>query len=142
MRKQLVYFLFILFAFACEDQFCCINPEDDIVDTWVLFERGYSPGAGYIVEPINETPAQTMVLRSNGRFSSNIEDLKKYHHFAILPDQDHQVLALFEKKPPMTLNLDEVDHSYMIEFQENGTVNLYYRFCFEGCHLGLRRLSN
>ena len=142
MRTPLVYLMLIVFLSACEDEFCCIDPEGDIVDTWILFERGYSPGAGYIVEPISETPAQTMVIRSDGRFSSNIRDLGKYRHFVVLPDQDHQVLALFEKKPPKTLNLDELEHSYIIEFQENGTVNLYFRYCIEGCHLGLRRLSN
>jgi len=73
---------------ACnEDDFCCIDPENEIVDTWLLFERGYSPGAGYY-------------------------------------------------------DVDNLEHSYWIEFQENGTVRLYFRWCIEGCHLGLRRLSN
>ena len=142
MRTQLFCLLIILLVSACEDEFCCINPEGDIVDTWILFERGFSPGSGYIVEPVSDNPAQTMVIRSDGRFSTNIQGLEKYRHFVILPDQDRQVLALFEGKPPKIPKLDKLEHSYIIEFQENGTVNLYFRYCIEGCHLGLRRLSN
>lgn len=142
MKTYLVCFLIILLS-ACQDNdFCCIDPENEIISTWILFERGWSPGSGYYVDPVSETPPQTMEIRSDGRFSSNIQGLEEYRYFAILQDQDWEILALFEKKPPKNPDVDNLEHSYLIEFHENDTVKLYFRYCFEGCHLGLRRLSN
>ncbi len=124
---------------GCEDEFCCIDPENEILDTWLLFERGWSPGGGYFIDPVSADPPQTMQIRSDGRFSSNIDGLEKYRYFAILQDQDREVLALFEDKPPKDPDVNKLEHSYIIEFQENGTVRLFFRYCIEGCHLGLRR---
>ncbi len=33
---------------------------------WVLYERGYSPGAGYITEDVALVPPQTLKLNSDG----------------------------------------------------------------------------
>lgn len=142
MKTYLLCLIICVSLAACEDEFCCIDPESDIIDTWVLFERGYSPGAGYIVEPVDQTPEQIMQIRGDGSFFSNIDGLEKYRYFVILPEQEWEVLALFEKKPPKDPDIDKLDHSYIIEIQENGTVNLFFRFCIEGCHLGLRRHGN
>jgi hypothetical protein len=142
MRTYAFCLLVFLFYGCNEDDFCCIDPENEIVDTWILFERGYSPGSGYYVDPVSETPPQTMQVSSDGRFSSNIVGLEHYRYFAILQDQDWEILALFENKPPKDPDVDNLEHSYLIEFQENGTVKLYFRYCIEGCHLGLRRISN
>ena len=144
MRTYLVFLLIFLLSACSEDDFCCIDPESEIIDTWLLFERGWSPGSGYFVDPVSETPPQTMEIRPDGRFSSNIQGLEQYRYFLILEDDrwDVEVLALFESKPPKNPDLDKLEHSYNIEVQENGTVKLFFRYCIEGCHLGLRRISN
>jgi hypothetical protein len=82
-----------------------------------------------------------MEIRSDGRFSSNIAGLEEYRYFVILQDQDMEVLALFENKPPKNPDVGKLEHSYNILLQENGTVNLWFRYCIEGCHLGIRRVS-
>ena len=142
MKTCTTFLLLLIFFTGCsEDEFCCIDPENEIIDTWLLFERGWSPGNGYYVDPVSTDPPQTMEIRSDGRFSSNIQDLEKYRYFAILQHQDWEVLALFQDKPPKEPDFDKVEHRYIIEFQENGTVKLYFIFCDEGCHLGLRRMN-
>ena len=141
--KTYIACLFILFfATGCnEDEFCCIDPENEIVATWLLFERGWSPGGGYNIDPVSPDPPQTMEIRSDGRFSSNIVELEEYRYFIILQDKDWEVLALFKDKPPKDPDIDKLEHSYNINYQENGTVILFFRWCIEGCHLGLRRID-
>ncbi|GJM30908.1 MAG: hypothetical protein DHS20C17_35430 [Cyclobacteriaceae bacterium] len=142
MKTYLVCWLLLILSTAChQDDFCCVDPNNEIIDSWILFERGWSPGSGYNIDPVSADPPQTMEIRSNGRFTSNIQGLEKYQYFAIIQDQQWEVLALFENRPPENPQLDKLEHSYIIEFQENGTVRLYFRFCIEGCHLGLRKLN-
>jgi hypothetical protein len=142
MKTYLVFLFLSIFASSCqESDFCCIDPEVEMTDTWILYERGWSPGSGYNIDPVSADPPQTMEIRSDGRFSSNIAGLEEYRYFVILQDQDMEVLALFENKPPKNPDVGKLEHSYNILLQENGTVNLWFRYCIEGCHLGIRRVS-
>ena len=136
--------LLMLIIPACQtDEDCCLLDTKGLSDTWILFEQGYSPGDRYITEPVSDTPPQTMDFSENGRFSSNISGLEQFAYFRILQDDNTEILALFEMEPNKSdENIDTLSHSYIIDFQDNGTVKLYFRFCFEGCHLGLRKHSD
>ncbi len=141
MRKYFPWILLLIFPACGDDDLCCVNPNNELIGSWTLFERGYSPGSGYIVDPVSETPAQTMVMASDGRFASNIQQLETYRYFAIIPDQDREILALFKSRPSKDVDIDQLEHSYIVEHQEDGTVKLFFRFCIEGCHLGLRKTN-
>ena len=135
----------IYFLSTCsEDDACCDHETiNSLTDTWLLFETGYSPGSGYIVEPVSDTPPQTMVFQSDGSFLSNIQQVEEYTYYLLLPDGEKEVLSLYKEKPvEENPDLNTLEHSYSVEFQDDGSVKLYFRFCFEGCHLGLRKLSN
>jgi len=135
----------IYFLSTCsEDDACCDGETiNSLSDTWLLFETGYSPGSGYIVGPVSDTPAQTMVFQPDGAFLSNIQQVEEYTYYLLLPDGEKEVLALYKEKPvEENPNLDSLEHSYTVEFQDDGSVKLYFRFCIEGCHLGLRKVNN
>ena len=109
--------------------------------TWRVFEYGYSPGAGYIVEPVAADPAQLLTLGTDGSFSSNYGALSEYKYYELLddPQSDNRILALFTEytEHPDTDNLEQ---SYSVTVTDRG-VSLSYRWCFEGCHIGIRKVS-
>ena len=146
MRRFLVSVFLLMaiigFTTGCNDDDCCsLDPDSPLVGTWILFERGYSPGAGYIVEPVETEPAQIIELQADEDFSSNIQGLEEFRYFRILEDDQGQILALFKHQTRGDLDVDQLEHSYLIELQEDGSVRLYFRYCFEGCHLGLRKID-
>lgn len=130
---------FFAFAFSCEEN---ENPEASIpllTGRWQVYERGYSPGAGYITEAVPARPEQTITFSANNRFTSNISGIKTYEYYRILTDESNQqqILALFKEDPgSAAINQDEIEHSYTIELNDN-KLKLYFRWCFEGCHIGL-----
>jgi len=144
MKKFTLYIvaMAILFlTFSCEDN--QVNPlvNKQLIDTWLLFERGYSPGAGYITDQVSPDPAQTMSFQSDGQFSSNIDGLQDFKYYSVIQDSTQEILALHEKVPtPADQELENLVHSYAIEFTEDA-VKLYFRWCFEGCHLALRPID-
>ena len=145
MSRNFIYILIVNVAFllaGCQEDDCCfIDPDTPIVGTWLLTERGYSPGSGYITDPVEPEPAQVMSIDTDGGFSSNIRGLEEFGYFRILEDSQSEVLALFRVPTSGDLDLDRLEHSYNIQFQDDGSVKLYFRFCFEGCHLGFKKMS-
>ena len=129
---------FFAFAFSCEEN---ENAEAStpLTGKWQVYERGYSPGAGYITEAVPAQPEQTITFSTNNRFSSNISGIKTYEYYRILTDESSQqeILALYKADPGIApIDQDEIEHSYTIEFTDN-KLKLYFRWCFEGCHIGL-----
>ncbi len=114
--------------------------DQTLTGTWVLFERGYSPGFGYIVEEVKD--GQTLTLRSNGTLRTNLTDIRDfkfyYVHNAVNPVET--VIAFFEEDPGPSPDPSTFRTSYNVTFDGN-TVRLGYRYCFEGCHLGFRRVE-
>lgn len=127
---------------ACDDNGI---PNQNFSNAWLLYERGYSPGAGYITESVPDNPAQIIRLMEENRFSSNIEGLEKFGYYRILSDttSDYPVLALFEtsSEADKVLDINKLEHSYIME-STGDTMKLYFRWCFEGCHLGFRKMSH
>lgn len=132
----------ILFlSFSCDEN--KVNPliNKELVNTWLLFERGYSPGAGYITDEVSPNPAQTMSFQPDGQFSSTIEGLRDYKYYSVIQDSTQEVLALYFDQPSASdQELENLTHSYNIEFTEDA-VKLYFRWCIEGCHMALRPLA-
>lgn len=130
---------FFAFAFSCEENENMESVTPLLTGKWQVYERGYSPGAGYITEAVPARPEQTITFSPNNRFSSNISGIKSYEYYRILKDESNQqeILALFKADPGNApVNQDEIEHSYTIEFTDN-KLKLSFRWCFEGCHIGL-----
>ncbi len=124
---------------------CCVpyDESSSMVGEWHVFEYGYSPGAGYIIEEVPEEPAQVLQFKSGNKFSSNYKQLVKFHYYLILDDGSQgYILALYEELPEDTENIDtrDLEHSYSI-VDKGDTLELWFRFCIEGCHIGLKRVE-
>jgi len=141
MKLSVIYTLALILSIiftSCEQDECCqADVPQDLIGDWLLTERGYSPGDRYIVESVDAVPAQTINLQENQQFSSNISGLEDFTHFQVLddPDTGTRVLALLPAPPSGDLDINNLDHSYDVVF-EDGLLKLYFRYCFEGCHLG------
>lgn len=139
-------FLGVLVAFACEERECCAlkNTElSSLEGKWRLFEEGYSPGIGYVVNLVPPTPEQYIFLKSQSRFESNIEGLTDIESYWIFYDTVHRanVLGLFRDQ----LATDDPDLADAILTYNmtlsNDTLTLGFRYCYEGCHLRLKRVD-
>jgi len=122
---------------SCDENECCVNPDDEmssILGRWILCERGLSPGSGYIIEPISTDPPQTIELKGNGELTSTVAGLSDYKFYAVKGD----IVGLFRTYPGPAPDSSAFTHSYHAVF-EDGKLKLYFRYCFEGCHLGFKR---
>jgi hypothetical protein len=146
---NILFFVFVGFYISCETATdCCVPPPDSnqwLFGSWLLYERGYSPGAGYFTEPVDPEPPQTLKLRLDYTVKTTIPSLIAFKFYRILddPNFDRKILALFPSDPgDQVLDLMNLDHSYIIESEDGTRIKLIFRFCFEGCHLGLKRFEN
>ena len=110
---------------------------------WLLFERGYSPGVGYIVEPVDPKPPQTLTFLSKRRVYSTISGLEAFSHYRLFDDtyQDGTILAFYNHDPGENATLESSAAAYNVSSDDEGTMRLDFRFCFEGCHIALRKLE-
>ena len=141
--NSLVTLLMICILLSCEEKDCCVNPEGEsnaLTGTWLLFERGYSPGAGYVIEPVSASPAQTLTFKSNGQMSTTLDGLSDYKFYFIKdhPDPEQRIIALFKRYPGESPDPSTFTTSYHFFFEGND-LKLYYRYCIEGCHLALTK---
>jgi hypothetical protein len=130
--------------FTCEEEgkLCCGPSNDDsVTGTWLLYERGYSPGTEYIIDKVPPLPAQTITFDASGSMTTTMSDLKAYQYYEKYYDQtvEAEVIAFFEGKPMVRPDLQDVQHSYNVTFDENGNMKLGFRYCYEGCHFGFKR---
>lgn len=127
------------FVIACDDN---DNAKPSETGKWILYEQGYSPGVGYITEDIPLLPAQTLLLNEDGSLETTVKGWEKYKHYLILEQgvDENKILALYEEKP-LTPNPDRetLAVSYTMEFDEDGNLKLFFRWCDEGCHLAFRK---
>ena len=143
MKKLVVDIPIILIAFlalSCNEKDCCVGMEkegsDQLVGSWLLFERGYSPGAGYIIEPVSAVPPQIIEFKSNGELSCSVSGLTEYNFYAVKGD----VVGLFKSDPGPSPDSLAFTHSYNFSF-EDGNLKLGFRYCYEGCHLGFKKVK-
>jgi len=124
---------------SCDEKECCVDLDDEttsILGQWILSERGFSPGSGYIVEPVSSEPPQIIELKGNGELASTVGGLTDYKFYAV----DGDVVGFFRTYPGPAPDRSTFTHSYQVVY-ENGKLKLYFRYCVEGCHLGFKRLD-
>jgi len=150
MRVAVIIFLGVMLsAFSCtETKDCCVFPlSEDGAEafggSWLLFERGYSLGAGYVTVEVPATPAQLLAFDGDKVFASNISVLEAFTYYAVLddPNSGDKVLALLTEDPGLvTPDVETVQHSYTIEWSASA-LTLHYRWCIEGCHISLKKIE-
>lgn len=127
--------LFLVTA-ACEDN--DVSPTSrTLVGTWQLYEVGWSPGSGYFVDEVPQTPAQTVTFGSDGTVSATGERL-----------------IGFDISQKYRLVSDTTQTSDYVEFtkSDGDTYRMYVTqltsasltlnpLCFEGCHYGFVRVK-
>lgn len=147
MRIWIVVLLNIWVLSACNDGLEVKKEEEvtlnELQGKWQLFEQGYSPGAGYIINEIDANPPQLITLHQ-GIFESNYPQLENFHYYLIFddPQSGMQVLSLYQEEPDLNSEtLENAQHSYLVKIEEDH-VKLFFRYCIEGCHLGMRKLCD
>jgi hypothetical protein len=139
MKPLLSILVVALLLLAC-DQNDKVNPSD--TGEWILYESGYSPGAGYITENVPPVPAQTLKLNADGSLESTIDGWDKYKYYLILQESDEQqkILALYEERPiNPNPDVNKLAFSFRMISSGEGNLRLEYRWCIEGCHLAFRK---
>jgi hypothetical protein len=125
---------------ACEEErnCCVILKTDELQGTWLLFETGYSPGGGNIVEDIPAIPVQTIKFE-DGTIVSTTQGMEEIRFYKILSDTVHNnspYLAFYKDDPEIDSPLSTVSFEL-----QNSILKLSSRWCIEGCHMGLKRLE-
>lgn len=146
MRFLQGLFVFLILTSSCEEETAMLKTTspDQISGTWLHTEYGYSPGAGYYTKPVPAVPPQFITFTEDFQIRTNISGLTQYKFYRIIEDaaEENPVIAFFEQDPGVGPHeLPGLAHSYAIVW-EHGTLKLHYRWCFEGCHLGFRLLSD
>lgn len=128
-----------------DEEECCSIPENysNLQGSWQLYEYGYSPSQGYIVEEIPNDPAQVLTFNENRTFSSNAESFSEFGFFELKTDSMSSVPKSYYVLLYTFPNDEDKDAKarYTIRFLDNGDLQLIYRFCIEGCHYGLKRVN-
>src|SRR5688572_191660 len=132
----------ILFGCVKDDDLCCGIPETSKLEgTWLLYEQGHSPGVGYITEPVPASPAQTITF-SHDRVSSSVLGWEQFKYYEILNDTvvNTPFIALYVEDPGVQPSPPSSDLSTYSFDLESNTLTLYFRWCYEGCHLAFRKI--
>jgi hypothetical protein len=140
MEKLYPLIFVLLFVFsACDEQIESQTSGDEtgeLSGSWLLYERGYSPGAGYVTEDVPRIPPQIITFKEN-RISSTISNYQDFKYYQIQTDTvtSTQFVA-FHENELMT------DSGPTYSFSLRGdTLKLYFRYCFEGCHLAFKKIE-
>lgn len=140
MRNTYFLLILILYVGACDSR--DENFEVDqpgLQGTWLLTERGYSPGSGYIVEPVSPNPAQTVTFTGQKTFSSNVQGFAHFRFYVILKDaSDVSKLHLYVEDPELVEHNTPAFNTFFIELAD-GNLKIMQVGCIEGCHLGFKK---
>ncbi|GAB4021137.1 hypothetical protein GCM10028808_65050 [Spirosoma migulaei] len=101
--------------------------------TWQLFERGYSPGAGYIIDKIPSKPEQYVTFTADGHLQAQGDNLKTYQAFSRFRLDSLNQMIRIRFIPSASEYTEQV-------YLSSDTLRLY-QSCFEGCHLGFLRIK-
>jgi hypothetical protein len=135
--KGISLLLMLLSALACRTAQDIVSPGAGLIGSWQYVERGYSPGAGYIVDQIPRKPVQRVdFLPENTVRTSNIDDqlFSSASTYRIDSTQFGPRISLFDsvKKP--------VGPAMTISFEDDKLKIMPP--CFEGCHYGFVRIRD
>ena len=144
MKKKLLPIIFpvllLLFPLSCKEE-CCSGDEDQssLIGTWLLYEQGHSPGTGYIVEAVAPVPAQQIIFRPGNAMIATVDGLAQFKFYFTADDSlsDDKIIKFYVKEP-LVSSPSTPSYSYKII---DGKLTLSFRYCFEGCHLGFRRIK-
>lgn len=133
--KRTSLFVLTLIGLSCQTAQTPVVPGDGLVGSWQYVERGYSPGAGYIVEQIPRNPVQRVdfladstvrVINSTDQLFATARtyrlDSTQYGGRLSLFDGEKVIVGL-----PMAMGI------------RNDTLRLSPP-CIEGCHFAFIRL--
>lgn len=145
MKTLFATFFSLLLLLSCRDEKESTTSahDNEIIGSWLLFEYGYSPGSGYIIEKVPVEPAQIIKFSEDGRFSSTAEEFINFKYYLILEDlqYDQTVLALFVNDPGSApQDIQKLENAYNLSFEKG--LKLSRRWCIEGCHLGFKRIPS
>jgi len=139
MKKLLICVsigLVALGAISCERDCCTEQQENDLVGKWLLYERGWSPGAGYFIDPVSPVPPQEMEFKNNGELSCSVEGITDYNFYSVRGD----IVGLFKDDPGPSPDSLAFTYSYLFRFND-GNLELWFRYCDEGCHLAFKQVE-
>jgi hypothetical protein len=85
---------------------------------------------------VSAIPPQQIDFKSNGELSCSVNGLADYKFYSIKGD----VVGLFKTDPGPDPDSTSFIHSYNFSFEE-GHLRLGYRYCYEGCHLGFKKVE-
>jgi len=133
--KRTSLLVLLVIEFACQTAQTPVMTGDGLVGSWHYVERGYSPGAGYIVEPIPRNPVQRVdfLPDSTIRLVNTKDQLfATARTYRVDSTQRGKRLSLFDAENvivglPMTMSI------------RNDTLRLAPP-CIEGCHMAFVRL--
>lgn len=131
---RLLLIILALGVSACSrDGFHQTRESNGIIGSWLLFERGFSPGDRYIVEEVPPVPGQLIRFKADSTFESNIEGYKSFNRFRLREQNDAVVLILYSGAG--------IDHQGRISFTISNPgqrLELRAHGCIEGCHEAYR----
>lgn len=122
-------------------EFLTIVGEPDIEGKWQVYEKGSSPGSGYVIEKVPNKPAQIVEFRSDNILVTNV--LGDYSYYYLITDltTGEDIVALYKtEQNAEEITMADLGVSYALKQCENGKISLSFRYCREGCHLGLKRI--
>jgi hypothetical protein len=142
MKSMLLLLLAVSVVIGCveKEDMCCVIPEKQPLDgVWLFFERGYSPGAGYITERVSSEPAQKLVL-TDGKVSSTTEGWENLKFYRILNDTVYHspYIAFYTTDPDSQLSNSPATYSFDLE---GDILTLRFRWCIEGCHMAFKKIG-
>jgi hypothetical protein len=143
MKSIFHLLLAVNFVSGCveKEDMCCVIPETQPIDgVWLFFERGYSPGAGYITESIPSEPAQKLIL-TDGKLSSTAEGWENLRFYRILNDTvSHSPYIAFYTTDPDSQPANSSVATYSFDL-EGDILTLRFRWCIEGCHMAFKKVG-
>ena len=142
--------LFAVFLYSCDENTPLeqespdlrpLTSDSDLLGSWLLYETGYSPGAGYIIKKIPSTPAQLIQFKGDQTFFSNIRGYTDYKFYGVLehPTYKSKIVAFFKSKPAPVVDINQLEAWNYVNFK-GSNLALSNPRCIEGCHVGFRPL--
>ena len=122
---------------ACQEEINYPASDYAIVGTWLLYESGWSPGAGYFVDEIPRVPPQTITFRSDGKVRVEGELLASYldyQYYRLTEDSVWGTRVRFSEKA----NFNDF---YEVTIRVKPDTLTLHPLCYEGCHSAFLRVE-
>jgi hypothetical protein len=133
--------LLTLFILTCDQSIdSSLDSSNDLKGVWLLYEEGYSPGAGYVTRPVPPDPAQTLKFIDESQIVSSVKGYEEFKFYTVERDSTNKMISLkiFRTDPHTEIISDSAFRQFIVEKQEE-TMKLMQIGCIEGCHLGFVR---